>query len=341
VMGAKPPAFGTVFDDPDYDSTWREKAAKNWGSGDGPLHPDDLPQGFGFGKGGALSQPRSAGAAAPRPIAPGVNQAAPQASSGVGFGDQRDARDIRAGFPSQSNSMARNVPILRSSADDFAAKAVQAYNSGDKVQGDKYMGYASQYYKAAGDAQQSANNLGGAAYKSQLPPAAVGGPGRELAFEVELGGAAYLGLGGNFELKANVNLSRPLASGLTEFEAGLGVGVGFKAKSGLNPLQGAEPAVAGPFKPVYSVGGQANGTGAIATKLEIEGAVPFLTLTGLEMRGGVQSPLNGVPATDKNFGGFYEVKFLEPKVSPFINIGASVKWDWFNTSYKKSSSGGQ
>jgi hypothetical protein len=67
-----------------------------------------------------------------QPIAAGVNPSSPQTSLG-----------------------ANSVPILKNAADEMAAKAVQAYNTGDNAQGDKYLGYASQYYKAAGDAQSS------------------------------------------------------------------------------------------------------------------------------------------------------------------------------------------
>ena len=270
-----------------------------------------------------------------------TQEAASQAAEAGGISGQQDARDIRAGMAAQAANVASTVPVLKGAADDFAARAVQAYNSGDKVQGDKYLGYASSYYKAAGEAQEPANNLTAAAPKFQLPPAAVGKPGADLKFELELGAAAYAIVGGNVELKLEISISRPFESRVTEFEAGLGVGLGFKAKTGLNSLQGAEHAVAGPLKPLFSDGGQANGTGAVSTTLEIEGSIPLLTLTAFEARGGVQSPLNGIPAKHNNFGGFYQYKILEPKVSPFLNIGASAKWDLFNTSYKRSSPNGQ
>ena len=41
-----------------------------------------------------------------------------------------------------------------------------------------------------------------------------------------------------------------------------------------------------------------------------------------------------VTATKDNTGGLYEVKFPEAKISTAVNIGASTKWDIFNTSYK-------
>jgi hypothetical protein len=260
----------------------------------------------------------------------------PPVSQATGFNDRRDPRDIRAAMASEAAKLDSTVPLLKKAADDFAAKSIQAYNSGDKALGDKLLSYASGYYKAAGEAQQSAQNLSAAAPKFQLPPAAVGSPGADLKFELELGGALYAVVGGNIELKSEINISRPLASGITEFEAGLGLGVGFKGKAGVDWLRGNEPAAAAPVKLFEPYGGQANNTGAISTKFEAEAAVPLLTVTGLEMRAGVQSPLNGVPATDKNHGAFGEVKYLEPKASPFLNLGASVRWDLFNTSYKRS-----
>ena len=114
--------------------------------------------------------------------------------------------------------------------------------------------------------------------------------------------------------------------------------MGFKAKAGFQSLQGKESSANIPIKLINPIGaGQAEGTGAVSIKFSAEGAVPFLTLTGAEVRAGVQSPLNGVRVTDKNFGRFAEAKFLEPKVSPFIDFGLNFKLDVFNTSYKVNS----
>lgn len=130
-----------------------------------------------------------------------------------------------------------------------------------------------------------------------------------------------------------------VGSSVSELEAGLGFGAGFKAKAGFQSLHGKEPSANIPFKLIDTFGaGQADGTGAVSTKFSAEVAIPFLTVTAAEVRAGVQSPLNGVPVTDKNFGGLAEAKFLEPKVSPLINFGLNFKWDVFNTSYKLNSS---
>ena len=256
-------------------------------------------------------------------------------SSG-GFSDGRDARDMRLGFASQALDLEKSGAALKDAADDFARKAAQAYISGDKSQGDKYLGYASGYYKASGDASMAASNLDAAAPKFQLPAAAVGQPGKDLEYELKLGGALYAFVGGNFEVTANINISNPSKSSVTEAEGGLGAGFGFKVKGGFEPLADKGFSGAVPIKLFDSYGGQANGTGAISTKFSAEAAVPFLTVTGVELRGGVQSPLNGVPVNDKNFGGFYEAKYLEPKLSPALNFGLNAKWDLFNTSYKFS-----
>jgi hypothetical protein len=63
--------------------------------------------------------------------------------------------------------------------------------------------------------------------------------------------------------------------------------------------------------------------------------VPTANFVVGEFRAGVQSPLNGVPVTDKNFGGFYETKIGEYKVAPTLQLGATVKVDIFNNSYKR------
>jgi hypothetical protein len=210
---------------------------------------------------------------------------------------------------------------------------MQAYNNGNKAQGDTYLKYASGYYAESNNATASANQFKAAIPAYVLPAAAVGGPGADLAFNVELGGGLYAIVGGNFEVKANINISKREFS-ITEAEGALGLGVGYKVKVGFEPLKEKLGAVV-PMEPLETFGsGQANQTGAISTKFSAEAAGPFFTVTALELRAVVQSPLNGVPATDKNFGGFTEAKVIELKAAPALNAAANVKWDIFNTSYK-------
>ena len=123
--------------------------------------------------------------------------------------EQMNSGGIREGYGSQASKLDNSVAILKSAADGFATKSVQAYASGDKTQGDRYLSYAADYYKAAGDAQQSVNDINLTAPKFQLPPAAVGSPASDLKFELKLGGAAYAIVGGNLELTADINVSRP------------------------------------------------------------------------------------------------------------------------------------
>ena len=82
--------------------------------------------------------------------------------------------------------------------------------------------------------------------------------------------------------------------------------------------------------------GQADGTGAISLKAGVEVSVPTANFVVGELRAGVQSPLNGVRATDKNYGGFYEVKVGEYKIARTLQLGATAKVDIFNNSYKRA-----
>jgi len=227
-------------------------------------------------------------------------------------------------------------------ANDWASKAVSEFNNGNTERGKIYLGYANSYYKASGDALESSKVLDAVAPKFQLPEPALGNSQGDRRFEFKFGAAAYAIGGGNIEFTADINISRPFQSSFTEFEAGIGLGVGFKAKVGLEGLKGSELTAAIPtpyFNPLGQ--GQASNTGAVSTKVAFEGAIPFLTVTGLEFRGGLQSPLTGMPVTKENYGGIYEFKYLEPKLSPALNVGLTAKWDIFNTSYKRSSTGGQ
>jgi hypothetical protein len=244
-----------------------------------------------------------------------------------------DARDIRAGYASRANELANSASVLKNAAEGFASQAMQAYNNGNKAQGDTYLKYASGYYAESNNATASANQFKAAIPAYVLPPAAVGSPGSDLAFELKLGGALYAVVGGNFELTTQVNISK-LTWSITEFEWGLGVGFGGKGVGGWKPI--ADTSVTAPMKLLSKVGdGQADGTGAISLKAALEVSVPTANFVVGEFRAGVQSPLNGVPVTDKNFGGFYETKIGEYKVAPTLQLGATVKVDIFNNSYKR------
>lgn len=154
--------------------------------------------------------------------------------------------------------------------------------------------------------------------------------------ELKLGAALYAGVGGNVELTMNVNISK-FERSMTEVEWGLGVGFGAKGKAGWSPLSGKETTGNAPLGTFYKVGGgQADGTGAISMKSAVEISFPTANFVVAEGRAGVQSPLNGVPVTDKNFGGFYEGKIGEYKVAPTLQLGATAKVDVFNNSYKKA-----
>lgn len=138
-------------------------------------------------------------------------------------------------------------------------------------------------------------------------------------------------------MAANINLSRPFESSVTEGEWGLGFGFGAKGKAGWGPLVGREGSQSLPVGALYKVGdGQADGTGAIGLKAAFEVSVPTSSFVVGEVRAGVQSPLNGVPAADTNFGGFYDTKIGEYKVAPTTQIGATFKVDLFNNSYKRA-----
>lgn len=227
-------------------------------------------------------------------------------------------------------------------ANDWATKAVIEFNDGNTERGKAYLGYANSYYKASGYALESSRALEAVAPQFKLPAAALGTSHGDSRFEFKFGAAAYFIGGGNLEFTADINISRPFQSSFTEFEAGLGLGVGFKAKVGLEGLKGSEPTVAVPVPYFQPLGkGQASGTGAVSTKFSLDAAIPFLTVTLGELRGGTQSPMTGVPVTRENYGGIYEFKYLEPKLSPALNFGLTAKWDIFNTSYKRSPTGGQ
>jgi hypothetical protein len=209
MVGAKPPAFGTVFDDPDYDSTWREKAAKNWGSGDGPLHPDDLPQGFGFGKpqtvgGGGLGKARP-------PIAAGVNQAAPQASSGMGFGDQRGNEIAPRGRlldEARSSGNPNELAIQNyNSAKVLANAAQKLYESGGDGRVAKTYLDAALNYQEAGDAARA--NANSSKVYSSVP--------RSTGLVLTPGSSPFSANWNTGEYSAGVALSRPIEARAPDF----------------------------------------------------------------------------------------------------------------------------
>ncbi|RZL03690.1 MAG: RHS repeat protein [Rubrivivax sp.] len=150
--------------------------------------------------------------------------------------------------------------------------------------------------------------------------------------EIKAGFAVYAGAGFNAEITLQTNLTNLRSTSVSEFEAGLGFGVGFKGLLSVRPLDEKGFAANLPVGAYDTFGsGQANRTGAISTKAGVEMALPFVTLVGAEAKVGLQSSLNGaakVPA------GFVDGKLMEVKLSPALQVGASAKWDVFNTSYK-------
>jgi hypothetical protein len=153
--------------------------------------------------------------------------------------------------------------------------------------------------------------------------------------ELKLGGALYFGVGGNAELTMNENPSK-MSFTTTEFEGGLGIGFGYKAKVGWQPLDESNSTLTMPFEPWKKWGdGQAAGTGAVGLKAGIEVSAPASNFVLGEARIGLQSPLNGAPTNTKS-GGFYEVKLGEFKLAPTFQWGLTAKIDLFNTSYKRT-----
>jgi hypothetical protein len=152
--------------------------------------------------------------------------------------------------------------------------------------------------------------------------------------EIKLGGALYAGVGGNAEITLALNPSR-LDLSVGEFEWGVGVGFGAKAKAGWNALSEKVAMGSIPLGTLQKFGdGQANGTGAISLKAGLELSAPGTNFVAAEARFGVQSPLTGAAGSPPS-GGFYEVKFGEFKVAPTLQLGATAKIDLFNNSYKK------
>lgn len=149
--------------------------------------------------------------------------------------------------------------------------------------------------------------------------------------EVKVGFALYAGIGGNAEMTLKTNLTKLGDTRITEFEAALGLGVGFKGLVGVKPLddKGATGSLG-----VYGgkkLGGQADRTAAISTKAGIEYNLPLVTVVPVEGKVGFQSSLNGAAKVPARYG---ELKLGEVKLSPSLQVGGSAKWDIFNTSYK-------
>ena len=150
--------------------------------------------------------------------------------------------------------------------------------------------------------------------------------------EVKGGFAVYAGIGFNAEITIQVNPTNLRSVSVSEFEAGLGLGVGLKGLLSVGSLNEKGFAGNSPVGAYDTFGsGQANRTAAISTKAGVEVALPFVTLVGAEVKAGLQSSLNGEP---KVAPGFVDGKLLEIKLSPALQAGASAKWDVFNTSYK-------
>jgi hypothetical protein len=244
---------------------------------------------------------------------------------------ERYAAEVRADLAVQKDYLGRNDGALRAWTNEqfgLGRQTVQgpASNLGDP---DVLWGLAAGFYDE-GAGSGPAGVEPGSLFHTSLAATAW-----RADHEIKLGAALYAGLGGNAELTLVVNPSR-LDLSATEFEWGLGVGLGAKGKAGWETLKGSEITVNAPRGELLKRGdGQASGTGAVSMKAGLEFSAPAVNLVAAEIRLGVQSPLSGAPAATPT-GGFYEIKVGEVKVAPTLQLGATAKIDLFNNSYKRT-----
>jgi hypothetical protein len=150
--------------------------------------------------------------------------------------------------------------------------------------------------------------------------------------EVKFGGALYAGIGGNAEVSLKFNFVKTSLE-IKEFEAGMGWGAGWKVLGGWKQ----EGTLSDPLKEATSsnvlyekkfFGEQRDGTVAIGLKFSAEGQIGP-AVAGVDGRAGLQSTVGGGET-----GGFTSVQVIAKRASPW-GVGAQVKADVFNWSYKK------